>query len=132
MTTHRLVQILVAALGAVNTATGLALLFARQWFFENIGNYPPFNPHYIGDLGAFVFAGGIGLVWAARDPRKYRALIGVALLASALHLFNHIYDDLLMGASFQQIVSGVLTVALGTALLALAFWFASAPKKESA
>lgn len=107
-------------------------MFAPQWFYENIGNYPPFNRHYEGDLGAFVTAIGIGLLWAARNPHKYRALIGVALLASALHLFNHIYDDLLLGASFQQVISGVTTVALGTALLALAFFLASSPQKESA
>lgn len=132
MTTHRLLQILVAALGVVNLLTGLALLFAPQWFFENIGNYPPFNRHYEGDLGAFVTAIGIGLLWAARNPHKYRALIGVALLANTLHLFNHIYDDLLIGASLQQIISGVTIVALGTALLALAFFLASSPQKESA
>ncbi len=125
MTTKQLLQILIAALGVVNTATGLALVFAPQWFFENIGNYPPFNRHYEGDLGAFVIASGIGLLWAARDPRKYRALIGIALLSSALHLVNHVYDDLLIGASLQQIISGVITVAFGTLLLALALFIAS-------
>jgi hypothetical protein len=127
MTTQRMLQILIAALGIINLATGLALLFAPQWFFENVGNYPPFNRHYEGDFGAFVIASGIGLLWAARAPQKYRALIGVALLASALHLVNHVYDDLLMGTSLQQIISGVITVALGTALLALAFFLARQP-----
>lgn len=127
MTTQRLLQILVAALGVVNTATGLALLFVPQWFFENIGNYPPFNRHYQGDLGAFVIASGIGLLWAARNPQKYRALIGIALVSSALHLINHVYDDLLMGASIQQMISGVITVAFGTLLLALAFFLAQRP-----
>ncbi len=125
MNTHRLLQILVAALGVVNLIAGLALMFAPQWFFENIGNYPPFNRHYEGDLGAFVSAIGIGLLWAARNPHKYRALIGIAFLADLLHLLNHVYDDLLPGASMQQIISGVVTVALGTLLLALAFFLAA-------
>ncbi len=127
LTTQRMLQILVAALGIINLTTGLALVFAPQWFFENIGNYPPFNRHYEGDLGAFVTAIGIGLLWAARAPQKYRPLIGIALLASALHLVNHVYDDVLMGASIQQMISGVITVALGTALLTLAFFLARQP-----
>lgn len=125
MTTQRLLQILLAILGIVNVATGLALLLAPQWFFENVGNYPPFNRHYEGDLGAFITAVGIGLVWAARNPQKYRVLIGIAFLSTALHAVNHVYDDLLMAASFGQIMSGLAPVGFQLLLLALALYLAS-------
>jgi len=130
MTSKRLLQILIAILGALNVATGLALLFAPQWFFENIGAYPPFNRHYEGDLGAFITAVGVGLLWAARDPYKYRALIGVGLLAGLLHLFNHVYDDVLVSASVTQIMAGAIPVGLQTLLLGLALFLAS-PQRSS-
>lgn len=125
MTTRSMLQILVGALGVVNVATGLALLLAPQWFFENIGNYPPFNRHYEGDLGSFITAIGLGLVWAARDLQRYRALIGVALIASAVHLANHVYDDVIVSASFAQMMQGVVPVGFQMLLLALAFYLVS-------
>ncbi len=131
MTTQRMLQILVAVLGILNVAGGLALLFAPQWFFENVGTYPPFNRHYEGDAGAFLTALGVGLVWAARDPSRYRALIGVAFIANALHLINHVYDDVILSASFQQMMQGAIPVGLTLLLLALAYWLASSRSNES-
>ncbi len=131
MTTQRMLQILVAMLGVVNAATGLALLFAPQWFFENIGSYPPFNRHYEGDLGAFVTAIGIGLLWAARNPRHYRALIGIALISNALHLVNHIYDDVILAASLPQMMQGAIPVGFQMVLLGLALYLASLPTSQT-
>ena len=90
---RRLVQWIVALSGAGYTLTGLSQLFAPRWFFENIGNFPPFNRHYVGDLGAFILAMGLGLLVAARNPAQHRSLIGVVALGSVLHLLNHLYDD---------------------------------------
>ncbi len=101
MVSQRMLQILVGALGVIHVAGGLALLFAPQWFFDNIGNYPPFNQHYMGDAGSFLTAIGVGLLWAARNPARYRALIGVALISNVLHLINHMYDDLIVSASLD-------------------------------
>lgn len=130
MTTRRMLQALVAILGVVNVATGLALLLAPEWFFENVGHYPPFNRHYEGDLGAFILAVGVGLVWAVRDPRKYRALIGIGLLSTVVHVLNHVYDDLILGAPLSQIMSGVVPVSLQMLLLGLALYLASARRSE--
>jgi hypothetical protein len=74
--------------------SGLGLLFAPEWFFENVGNYPPFNRHYSGDLGAFLLPLGVALLWAARSPAQHRGLIAFAVAGSLLHAGNHLYDDL--------------------------------------
>ena len=130
MTTQRMLKILLAVLGVTNVATGLALIFAPQWFFDNIGRYPPFNRHYEGDLGAFVAAVGIGLLWSARDPQKYRVLIGIGFISSLLHTFNHVYDDILISASLPQIISGVIPIGVQTILLALALFLSSQNQKS--
>ena len=131
MFTQRMLQILVGALGVVNAAAGLALLLAPQWFFETIGSYPPFNRHYAGDAGSFLTAIGLGLLSAARDPSRYRALIGVAFISNALHLLNHVYDDVLVTASFQHIMQGAAPVGFTLLLLALALYLAAPRKIES-
>lgn len=130
MTTGRMLQILVGVLGVLTLVTGLGLLFAPQWFFDNIGTYPPFNRHYEGDLGAFVTASGVGLLWAARDPFKYRALIGIALVANVLHTVNHVYDDVIVSASMQQIMAGAIPVGLQALLLGLAVYMARGKRTE--
>ena len=74
--------------------TGLALVFAPEWFFTNVGYFPPFNHHYAGDLGMFQIPMGIGLLASLRDPVRHRLLVGVATAGSVLHILNHLYDDL--------------------------------------
>lgn len=81
--------------GGFTLFTGIALLFAPAWFLETIGTYPPFNRHYMGDLGAMVVPMGLGLLAAVRTPRKHRSLIGVVALSGLFHLLNHLYDDLI-------------------------------------
>lgn len=107
----------MALAGAGYMLSGLAQLLAPQWFFENIGDFPPYNRHYVGDLGAFVLAMGAGLLVAARQPERHRLLIGVVALGSGLHALNHLYDDWL---SADWSPAHLLSQTLPLALLALA------------
>lgn len=84
----------VALAGFFYTFVGVALLAAPVWFFENIGRFPPFNRHYMGDLGSFTLPIGIALLVAAREPLKHRLLIAVVVAANLLHAANHLYDAL--------------------------------------
>jgi hypothetical protein len=88
------VQVLVAAGGVFYTLTGAALLFAPLWFYTYIGNYPPFNRHYAGDLGSFLLPLGFALLIAARKPLHHRLLVAYTAAGSLLHSLNHLYDDL--------------------------------------
>ena len=117
MSRARLARGLIALAGAAYMLTGLAQLFAPQWFFDNVGNFPPFNRHYVGDLGAFTLALGVGMLAAARDPVRHRLLIGVAALGSVVHALNHVYDDWL---SADLTAAHLLSQTLPLALIALA------------
>ncbi len=88
------VRAALVAGGSFYLLTGLGLLFAPEWFFENVGNYPPFNHHYAGDVGAFLLPLRIALLWAARNPAQHRSLIALAVAGSLFHAVNHLYDDL--------------------------------------
>lgn len=112
-------QAIVAANGLVNLLTGAALLFAPRWFFNTLADFPPFNRHYLGDVGAFVLALGVGLLIAAREPRRHRGLVGVAALGSLLHVANHLYDDLVIerGASLHWLTNTLPLLALAALLL---------------
>jgi hypothetical protein len=59
-------------------ASGMALMLAPDWFLSNVGNFPPFNRHYEGDLGTFLLPLGVGFIYAARNPVRNAVLLGVA------------------------------------------------------
>ncbi len=119
MSGTRFAQGLVALMGVFYTATSVAQLFAPQWFFEHIGYFPPFNRHYVGDLGAFTMAMGVGLLFAAREPSAHRGLIGVVALGSIIHVLNHLYDDWLnAGLSLTQTVP----LALLALVMVMVWW----------
>ncbi len=94
----RIIQGIVALSGLAYALSGVTLLLAPTWFFQHIGHFPPYNQHYEGDLGSFLLALGVGLLFAASDPGRHRLVVRIAALGSLLHACNHIYDALLKTA----------------------------------
>src|SRR5579859_3548459 len=92
----RFAQIIVGLMGVFYSLTGVALIFFPLWFFQNIGNFPPFNRHYEGDTGAFILALGIGLLAVIPMPAKHPWVIRIAALASLFHAANHLYDAIIL------------------------------------
>jgi uncharacterized membrane protein len=107
MNTRTIARAAIFVSGVFYLLSGLGLTFAPEWFFTNVGNYPPFNRHYAGDTGAFTLALGLALLWAARSSSlaQQHSLIGYTVLASLLHALNHAYDDVL---AQQTLVTALL------------------------
>jgi hypothetical protein len=127
----RLAQIIVALAGVGYLLAGAALLFAPVWFFQHIGTFGPFNRHYEGDLGAFLLALGMGLLFAARNPSRYGLVVWVAAIGSLIHACNHVYDALIQGASLGQWLAQPVPLFI---LALLLLWAASqgAPLERTA
>lgn len=120
-----LLPALVALAGLIHLATGLALLLAPAWFYQNIGTFPPFNRHYAGDLGAFELGLGLALLPAARHPGRHWLLLAAVAAANLLHALNHAYDALLLDAPLAYWAGDLGPLLLTTAVLglvALAAW----------
>jgi len=129
MKQNRLIQAAVLVAGLFYLLAALGLLFAPRWFFENIGHFPPFNRHYMGDTGAFLLPLALGLMVAARDPGRYRFLIGLGALASVIHTFNHLYD-----VAFEGLTHGDwwldLTPLFLLAIALIAAYYQPAPSQS--
>jgi hypothetical protein len=96
---------------------GLALLLLPQNFYT-IADFPPFNRHYMGDAGVFSFAIGLGLLLAVRQINQNGLLIGAAAVGNALHVLNHLYDDLLVdGGNLDHLLTNTLPLLVVTLLL---------------
>lgn len=109
----------ILALAAIeHIVPALMLLFTPTWFFENVGNFPPFNRHYMGDTGAFLLGLGLVLALAVRRPFEYRGAIAAAAIGNLVHLGNHLYDDYLSNAwSLDHFMSETLSLILVPLLL---------------
>jgi hypothetical protein len=110
-------QAVVGIAGLAHLLTGVAMLLAPAWFFATIGTFPPFNRHYTGDMGAFQFGLGGGLLIAARAPARQRLLIAAAATGNLLHTLNHAYDALISRATLSYWLADtgpllVMTLAL--------------------
>jgi len=124
-------QVLVGFAGILYLLTGLALLLAPGWFFATIGPFPPFNRHYMGDLGAFLLPLGVGLLLAARDPSKHKLLVRIAVGGSGLHAFNHTYDAVIDRAPLGHWLVDTLPLLIFGVLLLLAERRAAAGTADS-
>ena len=100
-------RVVVALNGAVYFLTGIALLFAPQWFFDNIGTFAPFNRHYMGDLGGFLLALGGILLLALWMPAWQPGALAIAAVGGTLHALNHAVDAVRGTGGWDQ------TIALG-------------------
>lgn len=116
---RNIVRFALISVGLFHALIGLAQLLAPQWFWQNIGYFPPFNRHYVGDLGSFELPLGLALLWAVRDPRRNVLLIACAVAADLIHALNHVYDDVLAGLLFS---TQTVILLLGALAFALVLW----------
>jgi hypothetical protein len=98
------------------------LLFGPVWFFDNIGPYPPFNRHYEGDTGSFTLVLGLVLLWAVREPARYRAMIAAVGIGSLVHAINHVVDDFVLSPSPRSMMNNLFLFLFAGALLLAAWW----------
>jgi uncharacterized membrane protein len=78
--------------GILQLATGLLAMIAPGTFFEEIGRYGIENLHYVGDVGAFQVAAGVGLLVAAERSSWRVPILTVGAVWLAAHAINHAFD----------------------------------------
>ncbi len=123
MTSPTFTRFAVILNGVLTIITGLLLLFAPNFFYEAVASYSPFNRHFLGDIGAFNLALGVGLLFAAREPYKHPLIIGAAALGNLLHVFNHIYDDFIIERALTtHWFTNSIPLTLVALMLVIAYW----------
>lgn len=125
-----LIQILMLAIGGAYLLTAAATFLVPVWFFAHVAPFPPYNPHFLADIGAFTAPLGVALLIAARAPERHRLLIGLAALGTLLHAVSHLRDLRLHLPPHMPMYAGLAQEALifltGLALLGIAIWGARA------
>jgi hypothetical protein len=119
----RLAPALLGVLGVTEVVLGLWMVLAPRSFFDTIGGFGAFNPHYMRDVATFELAIGIVALLAIRRPSWWPATLAVAAIQFALHAVNHIVDagkanDLAAGI-FDAVSLTAVALLLGWTLLGL-------------
>lgn len=118
--TERSLQVVLAITGAYLLASGLLALIAPGTFFDDVGRYGVENSHYVGDVGAFLVASGVGVLLAVNRPSWRAPLLWVGAVWFGLHALNHLFDIDEARSDARGILDTVLLAlgALGSAYLA--------------
>jgi hypothetical protein len=114
---HGYLLIVTAASGLFMVAAGVWALTAPQ-SFAGLAGFPPFNEHFVHDLGAFQLGIGVTLLLALfwRDALAL-ALAGF-LVGNSAHAVNHFVDLHLGGHGKRDWISlTVLSLAVAAALV---------------
>lgn len=111
-------RVLVGLAALALVLSGLWAMLAPESFYASVALYPPYNRHFIHDIGAFMLGLGATLGFAlAFGDALLVALAGNALGAVA-HFASHVVDRELGGQSTDPLTFGIFAVLL----VGLAVW----------
>ncbi|PNY79456.1 hypothetical protein [Deinococcus koreensis] len=114
---RRLIQSALALLGFSHLVVAALFMAAPAWSFANVAPFPPFNGHFLADIGAFNLPLGAALLLAARAPERQRTLVGLALLGNVAHAASHLRDAGLHFREGGPGLPGLLLTLVPAALL---------------
>jgi hypothetical protein len=112
---ERFPRVVAALAGLILLALGLWAFLDPRSFFEQLATWPPYNEHFLHDVGAFQVGLGAVLVLAAiyRDA-LFVALGGVGI-GGAMHALSHVIDRGEGGRDSDPILFAIVALILLTA-----------------
>ena len=119
-TTDRLARGIAVLVGVFFVGFGAYAVFSPRGFFDSLATWPPFNVHFIHDIGAFQI--GLGLALLIALVRSDALLVALASVGAGqtVHALVHFVDRDLGGKSSDPFVMLVLALLLlGGAFLRL-------------
>jgi hypothetical protein len=115
------IVVLLWIMAALDIVNGIEMFFfPSTWFFKLVPGVPetgPYNMHLVADGGTFFLAVGLGLVFAAIDPRRNAIAVVVAAIAGVMHSALHIYSHAAGLLSLEHLITEVLGIYIPTILL---------------
>ena len=103
----------VSAIGAgFFLIPGAWAFFAPRSFFDKLAPWPPYNEHFIHDIGSFQIGLGVALLVTLFARRGLVAGLAGAATAALVHVVSHVLDYGDGGRTTDPYGLGLLAVAL--------------------
>ncbi len=105
--------LVIAAAGLVLVGVGAWALVDSASFFDRLAVFPPYNAHFIHDIGAFQVGLGLALWLALVWTDAILAVLVANAIAASLHVGTHFVDRNLGGDPVRDITTlGLLALVL--------------------
>jgi hypothetical protein len=79
-------------LAAGSVLNGLWAFVAPRSFYDAVATFPPYNIHFIHDIGAFTIGVGVVLALAVRGWSAMRAAFIGSGVGATVHFVSHVID----------------------------------------
>jgi hypothetical protein len=116
--TGKFTRVLVGIAALALLGAGIWAMLSPESFYAAIATYPPFNRHFLHDIGAFQLGLGAGLALALVISDALLVALGANAVASAAHFVSHFIDRELGGQPSDPLTIGLFALLL----LALTAW----------
>jgi hypothetical protein len=111
-------RVLVGLCAASLLASALFALLAPEVFYQVVAIYPPYNRHFIHDIGSFMLGLGAGLALAMVLSDALLVALGATTVGATAHFASHLVDRELGGLPTDPITFGVFALVV----LGLTIW----------
>jgi hypothetical protein len=108
----RVVQAAVVVLALVSIGAGLWAMIDARSFYLDAAPFPPYNVHFLHDIGAFQIGLGTCLVAGLRLKDALLAVLVGNAFAGVAHFIGHVVDRNNGGHASDPYVFGVLALVL--------------------
>ncbi len=106
-------NLVVAVFGIFTLALGIWALADTTSFYDNIAEWPPYNRHFIHDIGAFQIGLGVALLFAlVWQGDAVLAALGGAAAGATVHSVVHITDEEFGGRDLDPYLLGIVALVL--------------------
>ena len=109
---ERFPRVVAALAGLFLIALGLWAFLDPRSFFEQLATWPPYNEHFLHDLGAFQVGLGAVLVLAVTSRDVLFVALGGVGIGGAMHALSHVIDRGEGGRDSDPILFGILALIL--------------------
>ena len=117
-----LTSAIVLVAGLAYLMIGMAQLLQPEWYFENLGGFPPYNRLLLGQMGSFLLPLGVVLVLASQNPSSNRMVIAAGSGAAVLLTLNQLYSTSIGETAAPDGTFALGLLGLFAAALLWAFW----------
>lgn len=117
---RRVAQVIAGFAAIFHIGVGVWAFSAPLSFFANVGSFPPYNEHFVHDVGAFNLGLGAAALAALLVSDSLVAVLAGIAVGAVMHEIAHIMDRLLGGhPSDPYTLGGVALIVLAGLLAAV-------------
>jgi hypothetical protein len=105
-------RVLVGVCAVFLLGSGLFALLAPEVFYNLAALYPPYNRHFIHDIGAFMLGLGSGLALALVLTDALLVALAATAVGGVAHFLSHLADRELGGLPSDPVTFGVFALVV--------------------